>query len=66
MEDILRHFEIAVVALTAWCRTTTEVTDVPACVEAVEWGVPLAFKTLVASDRNWVNQFCAGWGACTA
>ena len=51
--------------LTSWCQTSTEITDVPACIEAVEWGVPLAFRALVASDRIWVQQFCSGWGSCT-
>ena len=53
-----------VAGLTDWCNTSTDIQDPSACVDAITWGVPLAFKALVASDRIWVNQFCMSWGAC--
>ena len=46
------------------CHASPEVTNVPECVETVEWGIPLALPALVHSDRKWVEVFCVRWGAC--
>ena len=52
--------------LTEWCRTEPSIPDVEECVTNIEWGIPLAFPALVNGDRDWVNEFCTSWGACSA
>ena len=52
--------------LTEWCRTEPTIPDAEECVTTIEWGIPLAFPTLVAAPRDWVNVFCTEWGACSA
>ena len=46
-----------------WC--TGEGHDVEQCQAAVEWGIPLVFKALVASDRAWTFAFCVAWTSCS-
>lgn len=45
-----------------WC--TGESQDVEQCQATVEWGIPLVFKALVASDRAWTYGFCVSWSSC--
>ena len=55
--------------ITAWVGVLSEYcatfsTHVPECQEAMAWGVPLAFRALVESDRGWTQAFCEAWTAC--
>ena len=51
--------------LTDWCNTSTDIEDPAACVDAVTWGIPLAFNALnVGFGTDWVPGFCMDWGAC--
>ena len=45
-----------------WC--TGEDQDVELCQAALQWGIPLVFKALVASDRDWTFAFCMSWTSC--
>ena len=50
--------------LTDWCQASPDVENPEECLSAIEWGVPLVFKSLVEADRGWVDGFCMVWGAC--
>ena len=65
LELVWVHSEhISYSGLTDWCQTSPDVNSSEECQSAVEWGVPLVFKSLVGADRGWVDGFCMVWGAC--
>ena len=42
-----------------WCQ------GVEQCRAEVEWAIPLVFRALSASDRQWTYFFCQSWAACS-